>query len=76
MKTRYNLAVLMQGNSSMSTHIPKRHFPQTRLRRMRYTKFSRRLMAETALTVDDLIYPMFILEGQESAGSDSVHARH
>lgn len=48
----------------MSTHIPKRHFPETRLRRMRYTKFSRRLMAETALSVDDLIYPMFILEGK------------
>lgn len=54
----------MQGNIAMSTHIPKRHFPQTRLRRMRYTKFSRRLMAETALSVDDLIYPMFILEGK------------
>lgn len=32
---------------------------------MRAAPFSRRLMAETTLTVDDLIYPMFILEGQE-----------
>src|SRR5579872_2125935 len=44
---------------------PKTHrqFPHTRLRRMRSHPFSRRLMAETHLSVDDLIYPMFILEG-------------
>lgn len=40
------------------------HFPQTRLRRMRRNEFSRRLMREHRLTPDDLIYPMFILEGQ------------
>jgi porphobilinogen synthase len=40
-----------------------RQFPKTRLRRMRFAAFSRRLMAETHLSVDDLIYPMFILEG-------------
>lgn len=39
------------------------HFPQTRLRRMRKDAFSRRLMRESSLTVDDLIYPMFVLEG-------------
>jgi porphobilinogen synthase len=41
-----------------------RQFPHTRMRRMRQAPFSRRLMAETKLTVDDFIYPMFILEGQ------------
>lgn len=41
----------------------KRQFPATRMRRMRTNAFSRRLMAETSLTVNDLIYPMFILEG-------------
>ena len=41
----------------------QRCFPKTRLRRMRSAPFSRRLMAETYLTVDDLIYPLFILEG-------------
>lgn len=41
----------------------RRQFPETRLRRMRFNTFSRRLMAETRLTVDDLIYPLFILEG-------------
>lgn len=38
-------------------------FPLTRMRRMRYSDFSRRLMRENALTVDDLIYPMFVTEG-------------
>ncbi len=39
-------------------------FPQVRMRRMRHDEFSRRLMRETQLTVDDLIYPMFIIEGK------------
>ena len=38
-------------------------FPQRRMRRMRKHDFSRRLMAENQLTVNDLIYPMFVLEG-------------
>lgn len=41
----------------------QRHFPKARMRRMRHNEFSRRLMAETQLRVDDLIYPLFILEG-------------
>jgi porphobilinogen synthase len=40
------------------------HFPKTRLRRMRRNKFSRSLMREHQLSPDDLIYPMFILEGE------------
>tara|TARA_R110000868_G_scaffold17438_2_gene76579 strand:- start:1269 stop:2279 length:1011 start_codon:yes stop_codon:yes gene_type:complete len=44
--------------------LPKRAYPQTRLRRLRYNDFSRRLTAETTLTVDDLIYPLFIIEGE------------
>ena len=39
-------------------------FPGVRMRRMRRDDFSRRLMRESHLTVDDLIYPMFILEGE------------
>ena len=39
-------------------------FPKTRMRRMRKHRFSRRLMAETRLTTDDLIYPVFVLEGK------------
>ena len=39
-------------------------FPSTRMRRMRKNDFSRRLMREHHLTADDLIYPMFIIEGE------------
>lgn len=39
------------------------YFPASRLRRMRQHDFSRRLMAEHQLTVNDLIYPMFVIEG-------------
>jgi len=38
-------------------------FPWIRKRRMRRDNFSRRLMRENRITTDDLIYPMFILEG-------------
>jgi porphobilinogen synthase len=38
-------------------------FPRTRLRRMRFNDFSRRLMREHTLTADNLIYPMFVIEG-------------
>ncbi len=39
-------------------------YPARRLRRMRKNDFSRRLMAENKLTADDLIYPVFIMEGE------------
>lgn len=39
-------------------------FPHVRMRRMRRNDFSRRLMRESQLSSDDLIYPMFILEGK------------
>jgi porphobilinogen synthase len=39
-------------------------FPATRMRRMRRDAFSRRLMRETRLSVDDLIYPLFVIEGE------------
>jgi len=39
-------------------------FPARRMRRMRRDNFSRRLMSENQLTVDDLIYPVFVLEGE------------
>ena len=38
-------------------------FPATRLRRMRRDEFSRKLMRENHLHSDDLIYPMFVIEG-------------
>ena len=39
------------------------HFPTTRMRRLRSSQFSRRLVRESRLTTDDLIYPLFIIEG-------------
>ena len=39
-------------------------FPAVRPRRMRHDAFSRRLMREHVLTTDDLIYPVFVLEGE------------
>jgi len=38
-------------------------FPATRMRRMRRDPFSRALMRENTITADDLIYPVFILDG-------------
>jgi len=40
-------------------------FPAVRMRRMRRDDFSRRLMRETVLTANDLIYPVFILDGKD-----------
>jgi porphobilinogen synthase len=39
-------------------------FPTTRLRRNRRDEFSRRLTRESTLSVDNLIYPMFVIEGE------------
>ncbi len=39
-------------------------FPATRMRRMRRSDFSRRMMRESRLSPDDFIYPVFVLEGQ------------
>jgi porphobilinogen synthase len=45
-------------------HSAQGNFPATRMRRMRRDVFSRRMMREHRLTTDDLIYPVFILEGE------------
>lgn len=44
---------------------PNDFFPATRLRRMRYQAFSRRLMRENRLSTDDLICPLFVIEGHK-----------
>jgi porphobilinogen synthase len=41
-------------------------FPQRRLRRLRRTPALRRLVAETRVTVDDLIVPLFVREGADA----------
>ena len=40
-------------------------YPGVRMRRMRRDDFSRRLMRESQLVADDLIYPVFVLEGEK-----------
>lgn len=47
----------------MSVIIPG-SFPERRLRRLRCHDFSRRLVSENQLTVNDLIYPVFVMEGE------------
>jgi porphobilinogen synthase len=42
-------------------------FPRRRMRRMRRDEFSRRLRREHRLTTDDLIYPIFVIEGKNRA---------
>ncbi|AFU19595.1 porphobilinogen synthase [Actinobacillus suis] len=39
-------------------------FPTRRMRRLRKHDFSRRLVAESQLTASDLIYPVFVIEGE------------
>ncbi|AYH46408.1 MULTISPECIES: porphobilinogen synthase [Dickeya] len=40
-------------------------FPGRRMRRLRRHDFSRRLVAEHQVTVNDLIYPVFVMEGKQ-----------
>ena len=44
--------------------LPLGRFPAVRMRRMRKAAFSRRLMREHRLSTDDLIYPLFVIEGK------------
>src|SRR5688572_17974945 len=46
-------------------------FPRVRMRRMRRDAFSRRLMRENALSTDDLIYPVFLIDGNNRTQSVS-----
>ncbi len=41
-------------------------FPTTRMRRNRYDAWTRRLVAEHRLAIDDLIWPVFIIEGSNA----------
>ncbi|MER1966704.1 porphobilinogen synthase [Castellaniella sp. GW247-6E4] len=49
----------------MTKFLPHTDFPTVRLRRNRRDDFSRRLVRENALSTDDLIYPVFVCEGQK-----------
>jgi porphobilinogen synthase len=54
----------MLGVTFKMTGMAGNSFPKTRMRRMRRDEFSRRLMRETHLSVDSLIYPIFVVEGR------------
>ena len=41
-----------------------RTFPSTRMRRNRFSDFSRRLVRETELSANDFIFPVFVIEGK------------
>jgi porphobilinogen synthase len=63
----------------MTRFLPQTDFPTLRLRRNRRDDFSRRLVRENRLSVDDLIYPVFVREGQnvlEPVDSMPGVARH
>ena len=52
-------------------------YPTTRLRRNRRDDWTRRLVAETKLSVDDLIWPVFLIEGEGRATAvDSMPGVH
>ncbi|MGL6160515.1 porphobilinogen synthase [Microbulbifer sp.] len=48
----------------MSISLHRGAYPNTRLRRLRAQDFSRRLVRENRLSVDDLILPLFVIEGR------------
>jgi porphobilinogen synthase len=49
----------------MPVNLQRAAFPGTRMRRLRADEQRRRLVAENRLSVNDLIYPMFVVEGDE-----------
>src|SRR5258708_12757293 len=53
----------MAGVTFKMTGIGGISFPNTRMRRMRRDEFSRRLMRETHLSADSLLYPIFLVYG-------------
>lgn len=59
----------MVGANRISTRLnmnpPDSKFPSTRLRRTRSTPWSRRLVAENHLTASDLVWPIFVLDGEK-----------
>ncbi len=50
------------------------YFPEYRPRRFRRTENLRRMVRETVLTVDQLVYPLFVLPGKDTQKPHSIHA--
>jgi len=51
-------------------------FPLLRSRRLRQTEPLRALVRETRISVGDLVYPIFVVEGNGQKTGNSHHARH
>ncbi len=60
-----NIRAILDGlpQSADKASSPLGAYPRTRLRRMRSDDWSRRLMRETQLSVNDLIWPIFVQDG-------------
>ena len=56
-------AVRNTGEWIVPAFLPHADFPYTRMRRNRRHEWSRRLVSENRLSVDDLIWPVFVIEG-------------
>ena len=62
---------------NFSLNAMKKSYPTTRMRRNRSAKFIRNLVRETSFSVDDLIYPIFILPGRNKEQPiNSMPGRH
>jgi porphobilinogen synthase len=55
------------GISSAGRPITRAGFPVTRMRRLRHSAAMRRLVAESSLSVDDLVAPLFVADGLTEA---------
>lgn len=54
----------MKRDMAPAANMPASGFPATRMRRMRQAEWSRRLVRENRLTADDLIWPIFVVDGE------------
>ncbi len=55
--------------------MPRGRFPRTRMRRNRNNAWSRSLVAENRVSVADLIWPVFVIEGENRREQVAVDAR-
>ena len=53
-----------KARRSEAPTMPERGFPATRMRRVRQAEWSRRLARENRVTADDLIWPIFVVDGE------------
>ncbi len=64
-KKAHSSTVTSRGGAEYALDVPQGGFPTTRLRRNRQAPWVRRLVREHKLTTDDLIWPLFIIDGED-----------